>query len=152
MPAHKVVGVIAMWNRLVAAAGSMLMLFVVTTAIMSGRARCRITRVDTDHVLINMAFMQVVHVSLVEVVRMSFVFNRSVSATRAVLMRMAVVLVACHDLLPSDWDTHLGKCADPLDVLPQEGDSPGLFFRINWTKNRVQAGESRYFAAPSAQS
>jgi hypothetical protein len=112
MSTHQIVGVVAVWNRFVAASGSMLVVLIVTTAIMSGRARCGITRAYGDHMLINMAGMQVVHVSVMEIIRVSFVFNGSVSATRAVLMRMAVVPIACHDLLPSERDVYLRRCAD----------------------------------------
>jgi hypothetical protein len=109
---HQIVSVIAVRNRFVPASGSMLMVLIVTTAIMSGRARRGISRVYGHHMLINMPLMRVVHVSVMEIIRVSFVFNGCVSATRAVLMRMAVVLVACHDPLPSDRNIYLRRCAD----------------------------------------
>jgi hypothetical protein len=94
MSFHQVVGVVAVRDRFMAASGSMLVSLFVTAAIVPRRARCGVTGVDGDHMLIHMRFMQMVQMSIVDVVGVPLMLDRGVSATRAVLMRMAVVNVA----------------------------------------------------------
>jgi hypothetical protein len=82
-----------MRDSFVAASGSMLVGLFVATAIVPGRPRCGMTGVDRDHMLIDMRLMQMVQVTVVEVVGVSLMLNRSVPATGTVLVRMAVVSV-----------------------------------------------------------
>jgi hypothetical protein len=81
---HQIVHVIAVGNRLVTTAFSVLVVCIVGVTLVSGRAVRRIGRRELDRVLIDVVAMGVVHMPIVEVVRVSVVLNGLVTASRTV--------------------------------------------------------------------
>jgi len=95
MPIHQIIDMIAVRNCFVSASGAMGMAALVTGAVVPAGASVRIGGADRKDVLIDMAFVRVMQVSVMQIVDVVFVPDRLMSAIRAVLMRMVVVDVAC---------------------------------------------------------
>jgi hypothetical protein len=92
---HKVIGVIAMWNNLVAAVRTMFVLGVVRAALVAVGAFGGIAGVHLDLMLVDVALMQRVQMAIVEVIGMPVMKDRSVTTILAVLMRMVFVYLVC---------------------------------------------------------
>lgn len=93
--AHKIVDVTAMRHRLMAAAGSMHMVWLVARAGVRGRAGIRVPRGDLQHALIDVVAVHGVQAPVVEVVDMIAVADGGVPASLAVdvrVLRMDLVL------------------------------------------------------------
>jgi hypothetical protein len=105
VPVDQVIDVIAVRHCLVPATGSMSMALFMATAVVVRSCGRGISRVDGYHVLVYVSLMQIVHVSVVKIIRVPLVLNRGMSASRAMLMGVGVVsftlLTLCHrSLLP----------------------------------------------------
>ena len=84
----EIVEVIAVRNRFVAAARTVLMVGVMSAARVLRRAAFGMFGVDVDDVLVDVPLMRVVHVPVVQVVRVPCVRDGGVPAAWAVLVRM----------------------------------------------------------------
>lgn len=89
----EVVGVVAVRDRLVAAAGTVLVACVVAAARVIWRAGARIGLRHRDRVIVDVPLVRMMHVPVVQVVRMPLVRDRRVPAIRAVLVIMSLVRV-----------------------------------------------------------
>ena len=94
MAFDQIIGVVAMWNRFVPTSRGVLVLAGMASAIVVGLDGRRMLRVDCDHVLIDMILMSVMQVSIMKVVGMSFMLDRSVPTIRTVPMRVFFVNTA----------------------------------------------------------
>ena len=77
---------VAVGNRLVTAPGAVDMARIMTPASMIRGAAIGIVAGDVDHVLVDMIFMRVMEVTIVQIVDMAAVPNGGVPATRTVLV------------------------------------------------------------------
>jgi hypothetical protein len=91
VPVHQIIDMVAMGDRLVAAARGMLV-----SAPQVRRAAGRIGRVDCDDMLVDVIAVHVVQMAVMQIVHMAVMADCGVAAVRAVLMRVArmVLLVA----------------------------------------------------------
>jgi hypothetical protein len=92
VPVHQIVDMVAVRDRLVSAAGAMLM-----GALYIRRAAGGIGRVDSDDMLVDVIAMHVVQMAVMQVVDVPFMADSDVTAAWAVLMGVVrmVLLVAC---------------------------------------------------------
>jgi hypothetical protein len=100
VPVHQEVGVIAMRDGFVAATRTVLMRAVVTATVMAGSGGTGISGVDGDNMFVYVSLVQMMHVSIVEIIRVALVLNGGMAASRAVLMGMCCVRVTfllCHE-------------------------------------------------------
>lgn len=88
MSRDPIVHMLAVWHRILAASGPVDMTRVVPTAAMVGGAAVRVLACHLDHVLVDMTFVRVVEVTIVQVVGVAGVTHSGVSTARTVLMRM----------------------------------------------------------------
>jgi hypothetical protein len=88
MSGDPIVHMVAVRHRIVAASGPVDMTRVVPTAAMVGGAAVRVLAWHLDHVLVDMTFVRVVEVTIVQVIGVACVTHGGVSTARAVLMRM----------------------------------------------------------------
>jgi hypothetical protein len=105
MSVDHVIDMVAVRHRLVTAARTMLVVPLMATTIVVGRALVWIARVYVDDMLVEMIAVRVVKVTVMEVVDMVAVLYRSVAAAGTVLVRMVMVnlvLVVSHDCLSFD--------------------------------------------------
>ena len=92
--ADAVVDVVAVRDRLVAAAGAVDMAGLMTPAAMVRRAAVGVVSGDVDHVIVDMILMRVVEVTIVQIVDVAAVAHGRVAATRT--MPVSVVgVVRC---------------------------------------------------------
>jgi len=87
---HQIVDMVAVRDRLMAAPAAMLVPGVVAASRTGPGAAVRMLAVDGDPVLIDMPFVRVMQVTVVQIVDMAVVVYRDVTAIRPVL-----VLVVC---------------------------------------------------------
>lgn len=92
----EVVGVVAVRDGFVAAAGAVSVSLVVRSAGVAGGAGRGVRAADGDGVLVGVVAMHVVQVPIVEVVGVPVVLDGNVSAARAVGVRMLVVRLMGH--------------------------------------------------------
>jgi hypothetical protein len=95
---YQVVRMVAVGDRLVAAAGAVRVTVVVTVAAMIRGALGRVAGIDLEAMVIHVAIMHVVHVPVMQVIGVPIVHYCSVAAVRAVLMGMSFVRVVLHVL------------------------------------------------------
>jgi len=101
MTIHEVVDVVAVRDRIMAAAGAMHVRLIVPTAIVVRRAPIGIGRRHFDHMLVHVVTMRMVQMPVVEIVHMVAVPYRRMPARRAMnvrVMRMLGVGAAAHRL------------------------------------------------------
>ena len=97
MSVNQVVGVITVRHRLVTTVCAVLVLRGVAGAIVPVRAVCRIPCTDFYRMFINVPVVEVMQVSIMQVVDMIVVLNRSMPAVFAVVMCVLFVnLMFCH--------------------------------------------------------
>jgi hypothetical protein len=94
VPIHEVVDVISVGYRLMAAAWTVDVIFVVAFAVMVWSAFGGVCCVHVEAVLINMIAVWVVKVTVVQVIDVIVVPDRGVSAVWAMLMIVVFVLIA----------------------------------------------------------
>jgi hypothetical protein len=95
MTGNQVVNVIPVGNCLVSATWAMLVALFVPSANVIGSTSCRIGRGSFDHVFIDMAVMQEMQMSVVQVVDVAVVLHSGMSAVGTMLMRMLLVDGVC---------------------------------------------------------
>jgi hypothetical protein len=88
MIADAIIDMIAVGHRLVTTARAVNMSGVVTAAAMVGGASIRVRGRHLDHMLIDMAFMRVVQMALMQIIDMPFVAHGLMSTAGTVLVRM----------------------------------------------------------------
>jgi hypothetical protein len=89
---HQIIGVIAVRDRFVAAAGAVAMFFVVASAIVA-RSTCRgICSADGQPVLLDTGFGHMVQMAVMEIVYVSVMFDACVAAIRPVLVSVSLML------------------------------------------------------------
>jgi hypothetical protein len=93
MIADQIVGVVAVWDRLVAAAGAMPMAALVTATCVLRRADIGIAGIDGDDVLVHVIPVHVVQMSVMQIVDMALMAHGRVAAVEAMLVRMIAVLL-----------------------------------------------------------
>ncbi len=86
--ADMVVGVITVRHRFMSAAGPVDMARIVPAATMVGRAHVGVLAGDLDHVLIDMAFVRMVEVTVMQIINVAAVADGRVATTRSVLVGM----------------------------------------------------------------
>ena len=91
MTRNQVVHMIAVGNRLVSATYAMLVALLMAIANVIGSTTCRVGTGGLDHVFINMAFMQEMQVSVVQVIDVAVVLYSDMSAVGAMLVSMLLV-------------------------------------------------------------
>jgi hypothetical protein len=91
MTLDQVVGVIAMWNRLVTASWTVSVISSMGPAIVAGGMRSGMACVDCNHVLIHMIFVRMVQVAIVQVVGVPFVLDGRMTARWAMFMRVSLM-------------------------------------------------------------
>jgi hypothetical protein len=97
MAGDEVVGVIAVGNGFVPAAGSVFVAgLVVLTGVTAG-AVLGILRTHSDLVFINVVAVHIVHVPIVQKAFMPFMHDRGVATTFAVFMRMTLMDFVAHE-------------------------------------------------------
>jgi hypothetical protein len=95
---HEIIDVIAMRERFMAAVAAMCVL-----AADLGRAMNRMRGVYRNHMLVDMLFVHMVKVAVVEIIDMALVADRHMPAARAVPMGVVGMLLlgaSCHDNPP----------------------------------------------------
>jgi hypothetical protein len=92
VPVHQVVDVVAVGGCCVAAAGAMLVGFLVTAAVMAWSASGRVRRVDCQGMFLDLAAVLVVQVAVVQVIDVAIMQDGGVPAVRAVLVGVALVV------------------------------------------------------------
>jgi hypothetical protein len=90
-PIVEIIGMIAMWNDLVAAA-------IMTASALRCGAGCGIGRADLDNALVVMTVVPQVQVTVVKIVGMVAVPNRQMATVHAVVVRMAGMSCVIHRL------------------------------------------------------
>jgi hypothetical protein len=90
--ADAVIDVIAVRNRLMAAAGSLNMACLMPSTAMVGGAVVRVVAGDFDHMLVDMALMRVMEVTIVQIIGVAAVTNGRMAAAGAMLVRMVGVI------------------------------------------------------------
>ena len=90
--ADAIVHVIAVWNRLVAAAGAVHVTRFVATAAVVGGALVGVVGRHFDYVLVDVIAMRVVEVTIMQIIGVAAMAYCGVSAPRAVLMGMIGVV------------------------------------------------------------
>jgi hypothetical protein len=104
MPVHKIVHMITVRNRFMATVRSVDMARLMAPTLVFRRTGIGIRRRYLDHMLIHMITVDMVKMAVMDIVHMTVVLNRRMSATRAVLVRVVFVnrAVACrtHRLVP----------------------------------------------------
>ena len=94
MTVDQVIDVVAVRHRFVPAARPVHMAVGVAGAVVLRRAAVRVGGADRDHVLVDMVAMHVMQMAVMQEIDMAFVAHRGVTALRAVLMVVMVVLGA----------------------------------------------------------
>jgi hypothetical protein len=95
MAGNQIVDVVAVRNRLVAAASAMLVALLMALANMIGSTTVGIRSGHLNHMFIDMPFMWRVQMPIMEVVRMVIVLHRSMTAVFAMLMTVPLVDRMC---------------------------------------------------------
>ncbi len=93
---HQIVHVIAVRYRFVPATLSMDMPSLMTAALVPARAICRILSRYRQDVLVNVPFMWMMQMPVMQIVDVPFVLNRNVPAPGPMNMRMIFVYVMFH--------------------------------------------------------
>ena len=95
---HKIVGVIAMRDGFVTATRAVLVAGVMSTALMALRTLLRIRRRHAQLVLVDVIAVHAVQVAVMKIIDVISMLDARVAATRAVLVRMALVsnVFLCH--------------------------------------------------------
>ena len=96
----QVVGVVAVLDGFVSAIRSVYVRRVVAVASMIGRAPLGVIRVLSEHVLVYVVAVNMMEVTVIHVVEVSFMMHSGVAAVAPVLVAVSVVSVAGHGLPP----------------------------------------------------
>jgi hypothetical protein len=124
----QVIDMITMRHGLVAATGSVLMALFMAATIVVRNCGCGVSGVDGNHVLVHVPLMKMVQVPVMEIVRVSLVLNRGMSASRAMLMRVGVMrltlLILSHGSLLPKVESVRALSGHPLirDGMAMEND------------------------------
>ena len=117
MTVNQVINVIAMGNRFVAAARTVLVVILMTVAGVTGSAFCGVLGIDFEDMLINMVSVEMVKVAIVEIIHMVTVFDSHVATVGTVLVIMRFVFFAIRHfdflflvLMKTNTVEHLFKC------------------------------------------
>jgi hypothetical protein len=102
VPAYDVIDVVSVRHWFVTTSGTVLVAFLVAATVVLRRSRCRICSTDCDSMFIDVISVHMVHVTVVKIIRMAFMLDRSMPASGTMLMRMAVVNITgfCHYTIP----------------------------------------------------
>jgi hypothetical protein len=100
---YQIVNMIAMRNCFVTAIGTVLVALFVRSAVVCGRALCRIASAVGNQVFVDTTGLNVMQVSVVKVIHMIVVLHRCVTAIGTMYMRMHLVnfLLSSHPESPS---------------------------------------------------
>ena len=90
----QIVGMVAVWDRFVAAAGAMFVFRVVAAAGVIRRAGRGVRAVDRQNMLLDAVGREMMHVAVVKIVRVAVVFERRVATARTVLVSVVGVCLA----------------------------------------------------------
>ncbi|WP_020146750.1 hypothetical protein [Thioalkalivibrio sp. ALJ15] len=101
---YQVVHVVPVRNGLVAAAGTVHVIRVVTLALMVRGAVIGVRFAHLDDMLVNMVAMRMVEMTIMQVIHVSVVLHRGVSAAGSVFMIVIRMFLATHDAF-SCWTT-----------------------------------------------
>jgi hypothetical protein len=96
MAGYAVIDVVAMGDRFVSAVGAVHLGLYVPRTLMCRRAHDRVAYIDCNFTFVNVIFMGVMQVPVVEVIDMVAVLERRVTAIRTVNVRVGVVCGVSH--------------------------------------------------------
>lgn len=133
MIANAIIDMVAVRHPLVTAARAMNMTGFVTAAAMVSGTNIRVRSRHLDHMLIDMPFMRVMQMTVMQIVDMPFVTHGLVSTARSVLVRMFWVLCAGASI--SHWFSSF-PCPEPAGtaVTPSAAWSIALWIkRSTWS-------------------
>jgi hypothetical protein len=146
--ADQIVDVVAVRNRLVAAAGAVHMSGVVPDAAETGAAFVGQQRIDRQPVLVDMVAVRAMQVAVVQVADVIVVHDRGMAAARAVMVgmvRMDRVVLFCHRTSPSRSmrppSTRRALPADACNL--RSSQRPRRFMQINRLKEIGGQGRNR---------
>lgn len=117
MATDAVIDVVAMRDRLVAAAGTVHMTLLVAAAAVVRGAAVRVVARDLDYVLVDMALMRMVKVPVVQIVDVAGMAYRGVAASRAMLVFVVAMLrrsAGGHDFFVLSVPRNRGHCGAAL--------------------------------------
>ena len=100
---HQIANVVSMRDSLVSATGAMYMTLLMTEVLIgNGRAVICVLRRDFDDMLVDMPFMRMVKMAVMEIIHVIAVTHGRMTASRAMDMRMVLVfrVVAGHWFFP----------------------------------------------------
>lgn len=90
---HKIVDMVSVRHGLMAAAGAVAVSSFMSAASMGWRAGCRIGRAHCEHMLIHMVVMQVMKVTVVQIILMVVMMDGTMTAIGSVSVCMSLVNV-----------------------------------------------------------
>ena len=96
MPLNEVIRVISVRNRFMSTIDAMLVIGFMPATSMRVGACIRICRRNFDCMLVNVTFVDVMHVAIMKIVDVASVFDLRMCAARAVIVRMILVHSVCH--------------------------------------------------------
>ena len=99
MPRDQIIDVVAVRHRVVPAGGTMYVTGLVATAAMVGGAAVGVIARDLDHMLVDVIFVRVMKVAIVQIVDMAAVMDGLMAATRPMPVGMVGVglgRTSCH--------------------------------------------------------
>jgi hypothetical protein len=83
---HQVIGMLAVRYRFMTAARAVFVRRVVTAAVMAAGRGAGVSGVDGNDMLIHMSFVRMMQVPVMKIIRVAFMLDGGMAATRAVLM------------------------------------------------------------------
>src|SRR5262249_47657733 len=110
VPLDKIIDVVAVWHRVVAAARTMYVALFVTCAAMRWRTIRWVRGADSNYMLFNLVAGRMVQAAVVEIVDMVFVNDARMTAVRAVFVFVPFVMF-CHGRTPLCCANNAAKCS-----------------------------------------
>ena len=138
VPIYKVIGVVAVGNGLMATVWPMSMRLVMSGTCMTGSALLWIFISDGKHMFINMSFMHMMKVSVVQKVGMAFVLDFRMAAG----VMVNVVMRFMHGMVGHDQPPLLGDGLFPWLLGQSFGEFMKQGFRIFPTNAGIGNGDS----------
>ncbi|WP_248133453.1 hypothetical protein [Pseudomonas sp. B329] len=110
MTIHQIINMITVGHRFMAAIRPVLMVRRMSAAIVLRRALSRVSLVNGQHMLVNVITMNMMQMSVMNVVHMSIMFYRGVSTTSLVFVIMVrVFITARHSDSPAKMQRRLSR-------------------------------------------
>lgn len=95
VPVHKIVNVVTVWHKFMSTGSTVSVSMIVPVAAMIGRASIRIDIANGNGMFLDLTVMDVMQVSIVEIVGVTFVRYSHMTTLGAMRVSVGNVLVAC---------------------------------------------------------